>query len=100
MAIANIFESDSELEELDIPNVMLPYQQWRTYAQATAEGPRFWCPTQLLPVRLFTNLKFLKQLLQLTAEASTRERWQFGALTNRKATSSHRDPSLTSLYYY
>ena len=44
-------------------------------------------------------------MLQLTAspwttEASTRERWQFGALTNRKATSSNRDPSLTSLYYY
>ena len=43
-------------------------------------------------------------VLQLTAspgttEASTRERWQFGALTNRKATSSNRDPSLTSLYY-
>jgi len=44
-------------------------------------------------------------LLQLTAspsiaEASTRERWQFGALTNRKTNSSNRDPSLTSLYYY
>ena len=44
-------------------------------------------------------------VLQLTAltwttEASTRERWQFGVLTNRKATSSNRDPSLTSLYYY
>jgi len=43
--------------------------------------------------------------LQLTAspwttEASTRERWQFGTLTNRKATSSNIDPSLTSLYYY
>ena len=41
-------------------------------------------------------------LLQLTAsprttEESTRERWQFGALTNRKATSSNRDPSLTTL---
>ena len=33
-----------------------------------------------------------------TAEARTRERWQFGALTNRKATSSNRDPSLTSLF--
>jgi len=33
-------------------------------------------------------------------EASTRERWQFGALTNRKATSSNRAPSLSSLYYY
>ena len=44
-------------------------------------------------------------MLQLTAspwttEASTRERWQFRALTNRKATSSNRDPSLASLYYY
>ena len=44
-------------------------------------------------------------MLQLTAspwttEESTRERWQFGALTNRKATSSNRDPSLTSLYYH
>ena len=44
-------------------------------------------------------------LLQLTAspwttEASTREWWQFGALTNRKATTSNRDPSLTSLCYY
>ena len=44
-------------------------------------------------------------MLQLTAspwttEASTRERWQFGVSTNRKATSSNRDPSLTSLYYY
>ena len=44
-------------------------------------------------------------LLQLTAspwtaEASTRERWQFGALTNRKATSSNRAPSTSSLYYY
>jgi len=35
-----------------------------------------------------------------STEASTRERWQFGALTNRKATSINRDPSLTSLYYY
>ena len=46
-----------------------------------------------------------RHLLQLTAspwttEASTRERWKFGALTNRKATSSNRDPSLASLYYY
>ena len=45
------------------------------------------------------------KVLQLTAspwttEASTRERWQFGALTNRKATSSNKDQSLTSLYYY
>jgi len=44
-------------------------------------------------------------VLQLTAsprttEASTRERWQFGALTNRKATGSNRDPSLSSLCYY
>ena len=44
-------------------------------------------------------------LLQLTAspwttEASTRETWQFGALTNRNTTSRNRDPSLTSLYYY
>jgi len=44
-------------------------------------------------------------LLQLTAspwttEASTSERWQFEALTNRKATSSNRAPSLSSLYYY
>jgi len=47
----------------------------------------------------------LKLVLQLTAspwttEASTSERWQFGALTNRKATSSNRAPSLSSLYYY
>ena len=46
-----------------------------------------------------------RHLLQLTAlpwttEASTRERWQFGAITNRKATSSNRTPSLTSLYDY
>jgi len=27
-----------------------------------------------------------------TTEASTSERWQFGAFTNRKATSSNRDP--------
>jgi len=44
-----------------------------------------------------------RQMLQFaalprTAEASTRERWRFGALTNRKATSSNRDPSLTSLF--
>jgi len=44
-------------------------------------------------------------VLQLTAshwttEASTSERWQFGALTNRKATSSNRAPSLSSLYCY
>jgi len=32
-----------------------------------------------------------------TAKANTRERWQFGALTNGKATTSNRDPSLTSL---
>jgi len=37
-------------------------------------------------------------LLQLTAspcttDASTRERWQFGPLTNKKATSSNRAPS-------
>ena len=43
-------------------------------------------------------------MLQLTAspwttEASTRERWQFGALTNSTATSSNRSPSLSSLYY-
>jgi len=43
------------------------------------------------------------ELLQLTespwtTEASTRERWRFGALTNRKATSSNRDLSLTSLF--
>jgi len=46
-----------------------------------------------------------RHLLQLTAspwttEASTRERWQFGALTNGKATSSNRDPSLISHWYY
>ena len=35
-----------------------------------------------------------------TIEASTRERWQFGALTNRKATSSTRAPSTSSLCYY
>jgi len=44
-------------------------------------------------------------MLQLTAspwttEASTSERWQFRALTNRKATSSNRAPSTSSLYYY
>jgi len=43
--------------------------------------------------------------LQLTAspgttEESTRERWQFGASTNRKATSINRAPSTSSLYYY
>ena len=46
-----------------------------------------------------------RHLLQLTAspwttEARTRERWQFGALTNRKATSSNRAPSTSSIYYY
>jgi len=46
-----------------------------------------------------------KLVLQLTAspwttEASTKERWQLGALTNRKVTSSNRAPSLSSLYYY
>ena len=35
-----------------------------------------------------------------TTEASTRERWQFGALTNRKSTSSNRAPSTSSLYYF
>jgi len=44
-------------------------------------------------------------MLQLTAspwttEASTSKRWQFGASTNRKATSSNRAPSTSSLYYY
>ena len=44
-------------------------------------------------------------LLQLTAspwttEVITGERWQFGALTNRKATTSNRAPSTSSLYYY
>jgi len=51
------------------------------------------------------NLYRRGHLLQLTAspwttEASTSERWQFGALTNRKATSSSRAPSTSSLYYY
>ena len=46
-----------------------------------------------------------EHVLQLTAslwttEASTSERWEFEALTNRKATSSNRSPSLSSLYYY
>ena len=35
-----------------------------------------------------------------TTEASTSERWQFGASTNRKATSSNRAPSTSSLCYY
>jgi len=44
-----------------------------------------------------------RHLLQLTAspwttEASTSERWQFRALTNRKATSSNRAPSQSSLF--
>jgi len=44
-------------------------------------------------------------VLQLTAspsatEASISERWQFGALTNRKVTSGNRAPSTSSLYYY
>ena len=42
-------------------------------------------------------------LLKLTASPWTTEasaRWQFGALTNRKATSSNRAPSTSSLYYY
>jgi len=43
-------------------------------------------------------------MLQLTAspwttEASTRERWQSGALTNKNATSSNRASSLSSLCY-
>jgi len=29
-----------------------------------------------------------------------KQRWQFVALTNRKATSSNRAPSTSSLYYY
>jgi len=37
--------------------------------------------------------------MQRITEASTSERWQFGALTNRKATTSNRVPSLSSLYY-
>jgi len=46
-----------------------------------------------------------QHVLQLTAspwttEESTSERWQFGALTNRKATSNNRAPSTCSLYYY
>jgi len=46
-----------------------------------------------------------KHLLQLTASpwitsARTSERWQFGAWTNRKATSSNRAPSTSSLYWY
>ena len=44
-------------------------------------------------------------VLQLTAspwttEASSSERWQFGALTNKTASSGNRAPSLSSLYYY
>jgi len=44
-------------------------------------------------------------MLQLTVSpwttvASARERWQFGAFANRKATSSNRTTSLSSLYYY
>jgi len=54
---------------------------------------------------LAAGLRISVVLLQMTAspwttETSTRERWQFGALTNRKATSSNRAPSLSSLYYY
>jgi len=46
-----------------------------------------------------------RHLLQLTAspwttEASTRERWQFRALTNRKATSCNRAPSTSSLFAF
>jgi len=42
-------------------------------------------------------------VLQLTAspwttEASTRERWQFGASPKRKATSSNKTPSTSSFY--
>jgi len=44
-------------------------------------------------------------LLQLTAsllttQASTRERWQFGTSTNRKATNSNRASSTSSLWDY
>jgi len=58
----------------------------------------------LCPRLSIVRLRWCK-VLQLTAspwttEASTRERWQFGALTNRKATSSSRASSTSSLYYY
>jgi len=54
----------------------------------------------------FIDFKIQKYIvLQLTAspwstEASTSEKLQFGALTNRKASSSNRASSLSSLYYY
>jgi len=52
-----------------------------------------------------TKCQMSADVLQLTAspwttEASTRERWQFGALTDRKATSSNRAPSTSSLYAF
>jgi len=58
---------------------------------------------EILLNHFFAIFKVSRPVLQLTAspwttEASTRERWQFGALTNRKATSNNREPSLTSLF--
>jgi len=66
-------------------------------AQLQLTAFHVWCLLSRLDDSLF--------LLQLTAslwttEASTRERWPFGALTNMKATSSNRAPSTSSLYYY
>jgi len=63
------------------------------------------------PINVYTPYVYIKYscisfiVLQLTAspwttKASTRERWQFGAFTNRKATSSNRAPSTSSHYCY
>jgi len=86
-----------------IPNVLMPKTECAQRISKKTFQNNSW------PVNRHEAWKWswvhLKHLLQLTAspwttEASTRERWQFGALTNRKATSSNRDQSLTPLYYY
>ena len=73
----------------------LPFGSRRSSMEGVTEGG-------LWP---FSQVPYGRHLLQLTAspwtaEASKCKRWQFGALTNRKTTSSNRDPSLSSLYYY
>ena len=75
------------------------------YSGEFCEVNYIWCWSSLTETnQMKPNLKQCL-LLQLTAspwttEASIRERWQFGASTNRKATSSNRAPSLSSLHCY
>ena len=54
---------------------------------------------------LYPRSLIVRHLLQVSAspwtiEASTSERWYLAALANRKATSSRRNPSLISLFWY